>query len=437
MHNIIIGAITRCRSDREITTKTMDMLRMMESLQRNAANLYDVVVQPNTTTYCMAIDAFGISAYQKTKRSHNRNQRHKHDDNAGNDPFKDIDKAESILKYMHDLYDVGTNDVVPNTVAYNTLISAYSRFSSLRYPDVPLHAEEVLRRMIDMSTKEGHIECTPDVRSYNGVIRCWANSKRNNAGIRGTWWLRRMQNEVNDIVPNTESYNSVILAFHYIDNAEEAEKLLEELLELEKENDELRPNSETYSLVIRSWLNQVQNVPYSDVTYGCESAFKWLKILIEREEAGHELTSSPDLFIKVLNVIESATYKYNRDDSLLEVALQTFSLLKDSRHFKDAMSYKYLLQTGLNVLSKPSRSKGRQKFLRTIIGSCCDDGFVSKQFVLALSKRCFRPNAIEDEVYEISQDFFSDWPLPSDWYRNVAEDFVPMKRDCANFFKAR
>jgi len=60
-----IGAITRCRTDAELTKKLMDTLRVMESLQRESENPDNALVKPNTMTYCMAIDGFGISAYQK------------------------------------------------------------------------------------------------------------------------------------------------------------------------------------------------------------------------------------------------------------------------------------------------------------------------------------------------------------------------------------
>lgn len=419
----------------------MDTLRLMELLQRNADDPEHAVVKPNTMTYCMALDAFGISAYQKA--SSTKQKKRKEDSNILNmtkddsflndeedDPYKDIQRAESILKYMHDLNDFGNFDVVPNTIAYNTIISAYGRISSEKYPDAPMHAESVLRRMIEKSSKEGEKNLIPDTRTFNALIKCWANAKQSNSGSRAEWWLRRMWSD-GDTNPDVNTYNGVILAFLNISQALEAERLLEELIEIESTG-EIKPNSETFSLVIRSLLTYAQNTLGHEAIEGCHRAHKWLSVLLDREESSEDFTSSPELFSQIIKSIEIVS-RGTQDKALLHIALKTFSKLKNSRHHADSMSYTCLLRIGLNTLSEPSNSKGRNKFIHTVISSCCDDGFVSNKFIAALSEKTSKVNWEGIELKAIGQHYFSDWPLPNNWYRNVDQHSRASRRDCEIF----
>mmetsp|Transcript_16707 Transcript_16707/g.20408 ORF Transcript_16707/g.20408 Transcript_16707/m.20408 type:complete len:353 (+) Transcript_16707:677-1735(+) len=339
---------------------------------------------------------------------------------------------------MHDLNDIGNVDVVPNNVAYNTIISAYSRISSEKYPDAPIQAESVLRKMIELSDKGGENHIAPDTRSYNAIIRCWANAKQKRSGIRSEWWLRRMwedgdggTNDVN-VVPDVNTYNSVILAFLNVDRPIEAENLLKELIEMDGSND-LRPNSESFALVIRGWLKYVKSGKENDVVQGCKHAFKWLSTLLEKEDKNEGFTSSPETFSQMIQTVEIATRK-SRDKALLGIALETFSNLQSSRHHVDMISYKCLLEIGNRTLTGPSNRKGRKKFIHTVINSCCEDGLLSKDFMSVLSSESFRHNLETGEIRAIGEKFFSDWPLPNNWHRNVKpQHFVPSKKDCAMF----
>ncbi len=422
----------------------METLRLMELLQRNADNPDVALVKPNTKTYCMAIDAFGISACQKAflrkGKKHNihsyatnisEEDSYLNDDDG--DPYRDIDRAKSILQYMHDLNDYGNYDVIPNVIAYNTIITAYSRISSDQYPDAPTHAENVLRQMIDLSSKEGSKGVAPNTQSYNGVIKCWANSKQSNAGARSEWWLRRMwgDEDMHDAKPDVNTYNSVILAFLNIGQASQAESLLEELIAMEESGKQIMPNSETFSLVIRSWLRYA-NDPENDIVHGCHRAYKWLSALLKKEESGEDVTSSPELFSQIIKTIQAVEIQ---DKALLNIALKTFSKLKSSRHHVDIIAYNCLLQIGLQTLSDPSMSTFRKKFVDTIISNCCDDGLINRKFILTLSEKCSSSrssNQERQEIMVICRHFFSD-PIPLSWFRNVQDQSIPSRADCMKF----
>ena len=416
----------------------------MELLQRNADNPVNAVVKPNSITYALAIDSFGIAAYQKAT---SRTKRHKHkrntkllelhmkndghvmnDNDEDDDPYKEIAKGKSILKSMHDLHDAGNYDVVPDVVAYNTIITSYARISSETYNDAPMRAEGILREMIEMAEKKGLDQICPDTRTYNAVIRCWANSKESNAGVRSEWWLRRMSNgiELGGPAPDVNTYNSVMLAYHNTNQPQKAENLLNELIEMESESDlDIKPNSESFSIVIRSWLAHVRNTGHSG---GCHNAYYWLSTLLEREEKDFNVTVSPELYYQIIKTAEISS-RDTQDKALLNLALKTFSKLKSSRHNLDAMSYKRLLQIGIQTLSGPLNFKRRLKFIRTVISSCCDDGLLSKHLISVLRNQYMESNMGRDEIRVISQEFFH-WPLPSNYSRNIKEEnLLPAKLD--------
>jgi len=470
--NYVLRAITRCKSDPEIATKVMDTLRVMELFQRNADDPDNSVIKPNTMTYCMAIDAFGITALQKAKqvsslRIKKGNKKDVYyrsiDDENSLDvqesqysienPYHHIEKARSILKYMHDLNDFGNKDVVPNNVAYNTIISAYAKIANNEaYTDAPLYAESVLRSMIDLQENKGKDDIAPNSRSYNAVIKSWANAQTSKSGDRAEWWLRRMWNIHNNsnkneeeygiLSPDVQTYNTAMLAFQKIYQSERAEKLLIELIELEDknivtgQNEILKPNSESFCIVIRAWLTLIKSDHHDvDVIHGCLRALKWLSILLEREDSNiHGFSSSPELFLQILQAVKVASLKGHHDKKIvLQIALKTFSMLQKSRHHVDTGSYICLLQIGVRSLVGSENRNGRKKFLQTVITSCCEDGLLSRGFLQTLSK-IRRSTSESIEIKQIGKQFFSNWPLPNEWHRNVKiQNLIPSKQDCSFF----
>ena len=109
----------------------------------------------------MAIDAFGLVAGLKSQRSLRALQKRQNNldpsgsitnvtslDNTADCAAEDLSKAESIVRYMHDLSEAGDINVSPTTDAYNTYIAAFARTANEFNPKAPLAAEGVLRQMI-------------------------------------------------------------------------------------------------------------------------------------------------------------------------------------------------------------------------------------------------------------------------------------------------
>ena len=99
---------------------------------------------------CMAIDAFGTVAGLKSQRSLRALQKRQKNsdpsglntnatslDNSADCAAEDLSKAESILRYMHDLSEAGDIDVSPTTDAYNTYIAGFARTANEFNPKHP------------------------------------------------------------------------------------------------------------------------------------------------------------------------------------------------------------------------------------------------------------------------------------------------------------
>ncbi len=160
---------------------------------------------------------------------------------------------------------------------------------------------------------------------------------------------------------------------------------------------------------------------------GCHRAYEWLCTLLEREERDL-VTSSPELFYQIMKVVEISSREF-QDKALLNLALKTFSKLQSSRHHLDLMSYKRILQTGIQTLNGPLNFRHRMEFIRTVTASCCDDGLLSKHYITVLKNQYTDSNVSKNEIRIIGQEFFN-WPLPANYSRNIKEqNLIPSEKD--------
>lgn len=423
-YNYVIRAWTRCRTE-QATEHVMDLLREMEQHQRQ--DVYSNV-RPNTVSYCMAMDAWANLAGTLAKKQQGAKQ-------TAGDENKDkeevtglyaVRQVEAILEYMHNLSSAGVPNVTVNTVAYNTLISAWTRISGHLYPGAPLQAEKVLRTMREQA----------DYLSYTKVILAWAKSDRANAGIRASWWLdklwERYQWEQEDwLIPRVSAYNAVILAWSSVGNASKATELLEEMLN-ENDNDNHSgrvpcptPNTESFCRVINAWLKAEKRCGNGDA---CRRAALWLNKLAHLEENYDDTNSSslnvnttPELYNGILKAAAHSAEALNGPD-LLDLAIETFDKYRASRHRVDHKSYAWLLQVGLVTLGSSDLNEARKTFVEQLFSDCCDDGLVSNVFVRTLANsNVFHSGWTVEENLKTTRQLLSEWPLPPSWSRNVQQ----------------
>lgn len=420
--NFVIRGWTRCKHNEIMAQKVLALLRLMEAYQReNPMDHSNVLPKPNTKSYAMTMDALVSVAKLKARRCHKEKRSMK--DPAKNG-VQDLEEAQAILAYMHDLYDAGVKDVVPHRIPYNILITGWASLAAFGHQDAPFKAEEIMRTMLAQKDK-GFIEAAPDRISFEKIMSAWANSKHPNAGKRASWWLKKLLDDSEldgdeNLLPSNHTYNIAMKALAASEGAQASENLLLTLGEKYKEANEptLCPNSESFAIVIRAWLNEAEQAPDdNEHRRSLSRAVEWLTSLREIENEKN-LSSSPELFIGVLR---SCTKCARLRPSTLDLAKETFHGLKNSRFQFDTIPYCLLLQVGLDALSGPNDRNERLAFVENLFKDCCEDGLVSNMFVQTLARsKTYELGWTKEERTELVEELLPDWPLPKSWSRNLA-----------------
>ena len=373
--NYVIRGWTRCKHERNSHSKAIAILRLMEghpppqqqhhqppdaigisgkhSTNSNGNSTHHSnATRPNTKSYAMVMDALITEAKRKARQHCNYRKRRARttpwgyknnnaavapteDDDASRNGIDEMNEAAAILRYMHDLHDLGVEGVTPNRVAYNILITGWAALASFHDPisrydhgsrgdsddglpnsrnsmyGTEFKAEELLRTM--MSHRDsGFSDAAPDVISYERVILAWANSGRPNAGKRALWWLKQLwkdhrqqehqpPEQRSNLQPTVNTYNMVMKALSCTDGALATENVLLDLGEKYQASTKpegaapneqnrhyhppgLCPNSESFAIVIRAWLEcakEARNV--DDRIASIRRAYEWLSSLQDIE----------------------------------------------------------------------------------------------------------------------------------------------------------
>ena len=112
---------------------------------------------------------------------------------------------------MIDLSDNGRDvDVRPDTITFTAVINARAKSQD----GGALGAERVLRTM----DEAGHMQLKPDNVTYRSVIDAWANSGEGDAGVRAEQILRRMIN-LSDSERDVDARPNNITLFSAVVNA--------------------------------------------------------------------------------------------------------------------------------------------------------------------------------------------------------------------------
>eukprot|EP00980_Cylindrotheca_fusiformis_P009300 scaffold2042_cov123-Cylindrotheca_fusiformis.AAC.7 len=453
--NFVIRGWTRCKNlDLMAHTKVLEWIRLMEAYQRNDPQNSNIA--PNTKSYAMAMDSLVTVAKLKAQANNHETGLH------------EMEEAQAILSYMHDLYNAGVPGVVPNRVAYNILITGWAAMAKYQYHhhdnQAPFVAEEIMRKMITQKDN-GFVEVAPDRITYEKVRRiwlanqnknkttklvkywcsaiatssvilyyilktwqvmeAWANSGHPNAGKRAMWWLKKMWNDseldggdVSLILPTKTTYNIVMRALLVEpEGALEAENLLLALGDKYKEEKdiELCPNSESFAIVIRAWLQTSERASnVTDRVQALGRAVEWLTSLREVENEKN-LSTAPELYLRVL---KCATRCAKGRREILELATDTFQGLRQSRFQLNSVPYCLMLQIGLDALSEDKQDMVH--FVETLLADCSNDGLVSNRFVQTLARSdAFAQDWSSLERRELLDRLFPVWPLPQAWSRNI------------------
>ena len=82
-------------------------------------------------------------------------------------------RAEAILQRMEKQYKMGNEDVKPDTITYNTAITAWANSE----PNAGMRAEAILQRM-EEQYKMGNEDVKPNTITYNSASHCMGKQSR-------------------------------------------------------------------------------------------------------------------------------------------------------------------------------------------------------------------------------------------------------------------
>eukprot|EP00814_Leptocylindrus_danicus_P013369 CAMPEP_0116004138 /NCGR_PEP_ID=MMETSP0321-20121206/434_1 /TAXON_ID=163516 /ORGANISM="Leptocylindrus danicus var. danicus, Strain B650" /LENGTH=400 /DNA_ID=CAMNT_0003472403 /DNA_START=1 /DNA_END=1205 /DNA_ORIENTATION=- len=369
-------------------------------------------VRPNTVSYTIAMNAFSTSAA------------------FNNDILHDVRKVESILNYMHDLHNAGVSDVVPDTQAHNSLISAWAKISN-EVNDSPLKAEAAFRRMIELE-EEGHPHVAVDRISYNTVINAWLRTKSLNGAKELSGCcdecgsvIRQQKKNQAAVFPDVETYNGVLKSWSLHD-ADKTEELLRELLDYElKGFNECTANTDSFAICISSFARFVHNSAQWTRGDGCQRALALLSELIKREKSG--VPGCITNLSQYNSVMRTVAFSQSSSVDVLDVAFQTFSMLKSSRHEPDNITYKHFVRA---IIKSCHVQKTKKDLLRGIIKMCCEDGQLCQGIINFITRGHFEENGgwiSGQDAETLTVSLFGDWPVPKNWSRNLLKtrDLAP------------
>lgn len=420
--NFVLRGWTRCQQDTVVLQQVMGLLRLMEAYQRS--NPTDSRIRPNTKSYALAMDALVRTAKVKAYRAVEDG---KFTTDTSTNGIDEMNEAEAILKYMHDLYNAGVEGVVPNRVPYNLLMTGWAALAGSKHFNAPFRAEEVIRRMFTHQDN-GFTEAAPDRISYEKVMCAWANSLNGNACRRAQWWLKKLWNDSElqgnkDLLPTVSTYNIIIRALARSDGPLAAENLLLDMGDKYREEmaESLCPNSESFGLVIKAWLDKGhRDELMDDRLNSLHRAVEWLTSLREIENENN-LSTTPEQYHGVLRAAKGCA---KDRPEVLELAKRIFHDQKQSRHGLDIFSYSGLLGVGLEALSSPDADEERTAFIDDLFYRCCDDGLLGKQFVRTIVDSEIFDEGWTLEAYEDTMKrLFHTWPLLPSWTRNIRSEF--------------
>ena len=389
----VLRAWTRCRKNKEMPNQVMKWLLRMEQYARDNSNKR---VKPNTMCYCMAMDAWSATAGQISKRQQYDNNTH-HVKDA-------IEKVEGILQYMKTIHQVqqqynNNNDddvahnVQPDTVAYNTLLSAYAKVVHPIYKydmDIPYKAERIYHEM------KLNPNSMPDERTYLYMIQIYCKIKKYN---RADWWLRQASQHKKI---HLSHYNHLLSSSP---TSHQSQLLLQHM-----KQHEIVPNTETFSILIHTSLKQSE----------LQTAFQWLQTIIVHHTP--KLKTTPEMFLSILKYIsQQSELETTKNDSkqFYTIAKQTFQQyqLQNNNYGKmillDTMSFTYMMQILLLSSQQQQDNDLIQKEIQELLSACCQDGYFSRPFRNVLIQ--YAAKSMDDYTYYVRK--LNSYPMS--WSRNV------------------
>ncbi|KAL3806274.1 hypothetical protein ACHAXA_000872 [Cyclostephanos tholiformis] len=235
-YNTCINIWKECSADVPgAAQRATDILLLMEEESSSASVTTGgvVVVAPDVVSYATCMGAWAERSFL--------------DPDAGKN-------AEEILMRMYNRNKVSDLAPRPTTRCFNAVLLAYANSNGGQRSGGGKRALELLRFMERLNS-EGYADLSPDIFTFNIVMKALANCGERGAARKANLLLQRMEDSHargnTGLKPDLLSYNTVLDAFSKEGDAKSAERLLEQMLD----NDDgvIKPDSHSYTSVLMAW----------------------------------------------------------------------------------------------------------------------------------------------------------------------------------------
>jgi pentatricopeptide repeat protein len=200
----------------------------------------------------------------------------------------DYTKAESFLA------DMLKEDapVRPDSTSMNTVIKAWANSGR---PDAPHRSEDILFKMLDLSSKEGKLSYLyPTSITFNSVMSAWTKSRTSEAAERCQRLFHLMnslveQGQVN-VKPDFVTFNTLIHAWSLAEDEyapDRAEAVFQDMKCLyDAGNTRMRPSTRTYGSLINVWSK-------CERPNAGEKAEEYLRMMLQYSKPGRHSARVP------------------------------------------------------------------------------------------------------------------------------------------------
>ena len=261
--------------------------------------------------------------------------------------------------------------VRPDSVVFNAVLHALATSGDA---EAGTKAVGLLKQMQELSLQPEYDNCRPDLITYNTVLSCFGHSGHIHAAVKAEQILQGMidahnQNPETAPAANTVSYNNVLNSWSKskLDGAaERAQQLLEYMMR--SQQPEIAPDVYSFTSVLDCLAKSKE--PDKAVR-----ARKLLDNLLDLNESSRGAQLSQVPFNVVLNAAAFSAMGTSETEkrNALQVAVQTFALMRSKGYPPDMISYGNLLKAFANLMPP---GPARTKMALRVFESCCDDGYV-------------------------------------------------------------
>ena len=319
------------------------------------------------------------------------------------------ESAERAQLILFRIEEWQRDNIRPTKISYATVMNAWAKVGSA---DAAEQAEALLDRMLEMK------QVQPDTVVFNAAINAWATSKDAQAGKRALTLLRKMRDLAKtgaDTAPDIVTYNTVLSAWSHsgdVNAAPYTEKIVQEMQTAAAQSDKApAPNTVTYNTILNAWaksklpgaapraqkvldymIQSGKDAIVPDVISFASVLDAWAKSKEPNKGARSQelLLRLTEMFNATKNdTLRPTAYTYNavlnacafsamgttmdEQREALQIAVQTFSSMRNSETPLDTVTYGNMLKCLANLIPEGDI---RSSMALQVFDKCINDGLV-------------------------------------------------------------